>query len=58
MDLEDAQTTIAIAEGILAERHRIPPAEAAQLLAGLARTDDLSLLEAADLVILMRRPLT
>jgi AmiR/NasT family two-component response regulator len=57
MDLEDAQTTIAIAEGILVERHRIPPTEAAQLLADLARTDGLSLAEAADVVILMRWPL-
>ncbi|MGY4773463.1 ANTAR domain-containing protein [Kribbella sp. CWNU-51] len=54
---EDARTTIAIAEGILVERHRMTPAEAAQLLADLARADDLSLVESAEWVILLRWPL-
>jgi AmiR/NasT family two-component response regulator len=50
----DRDKTIAIAEGILIERHSITPAEAAQLLADLARADGLSLLDAAEWLIVTR----
>lgn len=50
MDL-DHDKTIAIAEGILIDRHRITPAEAARMLAALARADSLSLIEAAEWLI-------
>ena len=53
MDL-DHDKTIAIAEGILIERHRITPAEAAQMLADLARADSLPLVESAEWLIITR----
>jgi len=53
MDL-DHDKTIAIAEGILIERHHITPAEAARMLADLARDDGLALIEAAEWLILIR----
>jgi AmiR/NasT family two-component response regulator len=56
MDLDHHNKTIAIAEGILIERHRITPAEAAQMLADLARADGLSLIEAAEWLIVTRTP--
>ncbi len=56
MELEQ-HSTIAIAEGILIERYRMTPAEAARLIADLARADGLSLIESAEWVILLRWPL-
>jgi AmiR/NasT family two-component response regulator len=53
MDL-DHNKTIAIAEGILIEPHRITPAEAARMLAALARANNLSLIEAAEWLIITR----
>jgi AmiR/NasT family two-component response regulator len=55
MDL-DHDKTIAIAEGILIERHRTTAPEAAQLLADLAQAHGLSLIEAAEWLILTRTP--
>jgi hypothetical protein len=48
----DSDKTIAIGEGILIERHRATPAEAALLLADLAQAHGLSLLDAAEWLIL------
>lgn len=53
MDL-DQEYTIAIAEGILVERHRITPTEAGQILAGPAEGDGVAITEAADWLILTR----
>ena len=54
MDL-DHDKTIAIAEGILIERHRITPPKAAQMLADLAQAHGrLPLIEAAEWLILTR----